>query len=144
MLCAHFRSRYRLKSTKEKQKIKILENIRDNIKNSNEIKNFYEVDIKYFPVKQQDEKTTEYLKSDEYKDIERELRETWGEDYVNKIIEEEQIPEETTEEVTEDEPIENEPEIQSDIMKKFDELKNQINRICEIQKTEADEFFEII
>jgi hypothetical protein len=49
------------------EKIKILENMRDNIKNSNEIKNFYEVDIKYFPVIdiqlfETIEKYNEYLK----------------------------------------------------------------------------------
>jgi hypothetical protein len=34
----------------DKEKIKILENMRNNIQNSNEIKEFYEVNIKYFPV----------------------------------------------------------------------------------------------
>ena len=34
----------------DEEKIKILETMRDNIKASNEIKDFYEVDIKYFPV----------------------------------------------------------------------------------------------
>ena len=71
----------------DKEKIKILETMRDNIKNSNEIKDFYEVDIKYFPVKQLTKKTIEYLNSDEYKETQREIKEIWGEDYFNKIFE---------------------------------------------------------
>ena len=63
------------------EKMQILENMRNNIRDSNEIKDFYEVDVNYFPLKKMEDKRT-IAEIEAYKESEKELKQIWGENYL--------------------------------------------------------------